>query len=365
MYPVDVTGRSLFPTPHDPSPGPAPNPQSKQAQIIALCMQKSLASVAETTDQTTLEQDQQTLSQLQKSPHVFGRFGDPALFAAQCRVNQDQNKVNADNATIDTDSLKINVLSGDTELYDTSGTDANEPALSDIHQGQYGDCYFLSALGSVAQDDPQAIKNMIHDNGDGTYTVTLYQQQSWPLNVVNQYKPVQVTVNAADIPYGAADETGSPDGQAIDSSNGKQVLWVSVVEAAYAKLHDDHFAGLDLGLQSGYDSIGGGGLAAGPMSTLTGKPATDISTDSMQGLNTLLQLSADFKAGDMINVSTDHSDKLPYNLVGAHSYTVTNIYTKDGIQYVSLNNPWGVNQPDDIPLSALPGVSNFLDVGKA
>jgi hypothetical protein len=53
----------------------------------------------------------------------------------------------------------------------------------------------------------------------------------------------------------------------------------------------------------------------------------------------------------------------PYNLIGDHCYTVTNVYSKNGKEYVSLNNPWGLDQPQDIPLSALPKVSDNIAVG--
>ena len=59
-----------------------------------------------------------------------------------------------------------------TELYDTAGANPGAPTLSDIHQAEIGDCYFLSALGAVVEEDPDAISQKIHDNGDGTYTVT-------------------------------------------------------------------------------------------------------------------------------------------------------------------------------------------------
>ena len=84
-----------------------------------------------------------------------------------------------------------------TELYNTSGPNANEPSLSDIQQGSYGDCYFLSSLGALARNDPNAVKNMIHDNGNGTYTVTFHVQNNGLHNLFgltgNSYTTQQVT----------------------------------------------------------------------------------------------------------------------------------------------------------------------------
>ena len=45
-----------------------------------------------------------------------------------------------------------------------------------------GDCYLISALGTLADSNPAAIQNMIINNGDGTYTVRFY---TGPLGVIN------------------------------------------------------------------------------------------------------------------------------------------------------------------------------------
>jgi hypothetical protein len=51
-------------------------------------------------------------------------------------------------------------------LYGTSG-----PTMSDINQGYLGDCYLLSSLAEVANQDQSAIESMITNNGNGTYGV--------------------------------------------------------------------------------------------------------------------------------------------------------------------------------------------------
>ena len=60
----------------------------------------------------------------------------------------------------------------------------NSPITPDaVHQGGLGDCYFLQAVSSVAAQDPEAIKKMIQDNHDGTYTVTFPGQPDKPITV--------------------------------------------------------------------------------------------------------------------------------------------------------------------------------------
>jgi len=260
-----------------------------------------------------------------------------------------------------------------TELYNTSGPNAGNPSLSDIHQGAYGDCYFLSSLGAVAQNDPNAVKNMIQDNGNGTYTVSFYQkdngvQNLWGLTG-DSYAPVKVTVSAQDIAKNGVSEPGAADGTVTDPANGKQVIWPAVMEAAYAKMNDSHFLWMDRGIQSGYQNIGGGGYPENAMQTLTGQDAQSINPGSSSAAKLLQQ---DFKAGKLITVSTPESDgnqqgaesgKNPYGLVGGHAYTVTNVYMHNGAEYVTLNNPWGFDQPNDIPVSQLSKVANDIAVG--
>ena len=48
------------------------------------------------------------------------------------------------------------------------------PSHADEYQGELGDCYFISALGTLADSNPAAVENMFINNGDGTYTVRFY-----------------------------------------------------------------------------------------------------------------------------------------------------------------------------------------------
>ncbi len=97
---------------------------------------------------------------------------------------------------------------------------------SDIKQGYLGDCYFLAALASVAQQHPEVIWNAIKDNGDGTYTVTFYQDG----------KPVPVTVDA-EFPV-TEDAKGNPTGTPAYARTGstRDELWPLIMEKAYAQL---------------------------------------------------------------------------------------------------------------------------------
>ncbi len=254
--------------------------------------------------------------------------------------------------------------STDSELFNTSGPNPGMPNLHDIHQGNYGDCYFLSSMGAIAEKNPQSLKDMIHANDNGTYTVTFYAGASGKL------QPTQVTIDPSkDIPADSVD--GKDYGHTTDSANGKQVIWPQVMEAAYAKLNDKVVNGVDKG--GGYAKIGDGGDPKNALETLTGQAAQayyDPKTSSTE----LKNLQQQFNSGKLIVVGTPESDgdqqgqesgKNPYGLVGGHAYTVTNVYNKDGKEYVSLNNPWGIDQPQDIPVSAIPKVIDEIAVGNS
>lgn len=52
---------------------------------------------------------------------------------------------------------------------------SHEPSIYDVRQGRLGDCYFLSALSSIALDHPEQIKQSMYDDGNGHVTVRFYK----------------------------------------------------------------------------------------------------------------------------------------------------------------------------------------------
>jgi hypothetical protein len=76
-------------------------------------------------------------------------------------------------------------------LFVKDGSDVHEVDMNDVDQGGIGNCYVMASIAAVARQDPERIKNMVHDNGDGTYTVTF--KEGW--------KDVPITVSG-DFPGG-------------------------------------------------------------------------------------------------------------------------------------------------------------------
>jgi Calpain family cysteine protease len=87
---------------------------------------------------------------------------------------------------------------------------------TDINQGDLGDCYLLAAIAAAAKTDPQRLKDMITDHGDGTYTVRFAEKT---IKVDNRLP----TAEGGNLAY-ASWGKDSPE------------LWVAIIEKAYAKM---------------------------------------------------------------------------------------------------------------------------------
>jgi LysM repeat protein len=230
----------------------------------------------------------------------------------------------------------------DSELYNTSGPNPNQPSLSDIHQATgsqgCGDCFFLASLGALVQADPNAVQNMIKDNGDGTYTVTFYQK-----NQDGEYTQNPITVSADEVAQFYNKENTPTD----PNNDGAKIIWPAVMEAAYAKMNPQ---------------ICDGGMHSSAMEALTGH---DTQTYKPIEAGELNNLQSQFDSGQLITMGYAQSGNSQYNVYAHHAYTVTNVYVNpdNGKTYVTLNNPWGTDQPRDIPLEDLPNVFGGITVG--
>ncbi|KAF3551194.1 hypothetical protein DY000_02010624, partial [Brassica cretica] len=93
---------------------------------------------------------------------------------------------------------------------------------SDVYQGRLGDCWFLSAV-AVLTEVSQISEVIITPeyNEEGIYTVRFCIQGEWVPVVIDDWIPCE-----------------SPGKPAFATSKRLNELWVSIVEKAYAKLHD-------------------------------------------------------------------------------------------------------------------------------
>ena len=238
----------------------------------------------------------------------------------------------------------------DNILYPTNANGSPVISVSDINQGAIGDCYFLASLGEIAIQDPAAIARAISVNANGTETVTLYGDANGGTIGFDttSFAPIRITVNNAGFSDGGVNASA---GQA--AWNGEQVIWPQVLENAFAQL------------SGGYAAIANGGTPVLALEILTGDAATWYAPSQVSAS----MLGREWAAGDLVVFDTPAYDNLfdedlTYNLVGDHAYMFDGLSTVNGVACVDLLNPWGDDQADPVPVSALATAFVEIDVGE-
>jgi hypothetical protein len=233
------------------------------------------------------------------------------------------------------------------------------PNYLDVNQGYLGDCYFVAALGETALQDPNLIKNMITDNGNGTYSVLFY---------VNG-QPDYVTVNG-QLPVMSGGYAWA-NGSTTEFANGTVDDWVALVEKAFVQLNEQTAAAGYGGHPTGnaYEDVNGGtAITLSEITDETFNTYNLYSGESSSSLSALMStLAADWAAGDEIILSTPTADN--GNLVGDHMYIITGINAAAGT--ISIQNPWNsaysgslqMSFTDTIALLAADNVSIYATTG--
>jgi Calpain family cysteine protease len=186
-----------------------------------------------------------------------------------------------------------------------------EPSIEDIDQGDFGDCWLLAALGSTALTDPQRIKDLITDNGDGTYTV--------------HFQDGDVTVSD----------------DALLDQGADQGKWVAVIETAYAEREGGTYEEIEGGYSDhAYEDLFGAN---------TGNFDPDSSSDWFFGDNkspgdSYNEMKEALDDGRPVTASVNGR----IGIDGGHALIVTNVYERDGVQYVEIMNPHASNSPEII-----------------
>jgi Calpain family cysteine protease len=206
------------------------------------------------------------------------------------------------------------------------------PQITDVSQGQVGDCWFLAALGETALLDPSLIDDMITEHGNGTYSIR------FEVNGRADY----VTVNDQLSTYSGGIE--QYNGSQMEFANSTTSLWVPLIEKGLAQLSEQ--TGVQTGMQYGgaddqYYALNSG--AGEGMSLITGQSNTAyyLGDESASDLTNLLgTLQSSLAAGNDVLVGTS-DDYVSGNLVDDHMFAVTGINATTGM--VTLYNPWGSN----------------------
>jgi hypothetical protein len=204
-----------------------------------------------------------------------------------------------------------------------------DPSPYDVIQHGIGDCYFDAVLASIAAEDPDYIKNMIHDNGDGTYTVHLFDPNGTPVDVtVDNKLPTDANGNLLGL-----------------SGPNNEANWASIVEKAFAEYNDVYHVTGEPG-HSGYDALNDGGSALTAVRVLTGHNTTNLANSSYttpQQQNAFAQqLQQDIENGKIVTATSVNERVLPdgAHTIANHLYSVVGVHQDaNGNWYVDVRNP--------------------------
>lgn len=192
-------------------------------------------------------------------------------------------------------------------LPDTVPLDDKALDPTNMRQGQIGDCWLLAALGSVAKNDPQFIRDHMWENPDGTWTVKMYKDG----------EPVYIQVEPEVVEKGAKDSSGKDN-------------WLSIYEKAAAEYYGGEYDDID------------GGYSSDAFEAITGSKA-----DSSGELN-LDDIQDRLKDGPVaLGTEGDPSwwpldDETDDNrIVPNHAYIVDKVESRDGQKMIHVLNPWG------------------------
>lgn len=198
------------------------------------------------------------------------------------------------------------------------------PRVDAIRQGHAGTCSLISTLGSmISQGRGAELEQMMHDNEDGTYTVTFPGRDPITVN-----RPT-----SAEIAFGA--------------SSGSNGMWLIVMEKAYGQLRDE-----DDDTEVDFDAAEGSREEA--IETLTGHEVDGDETEWTDEDTTHEKLQEHLTNGDIVTIGQAGSNDA--GIVKSHAYTV--VRYDPATRMVTLRNPWGhnpgsANAEITVPLSTL------------
>jgi hypothetical protein len=186
------------------------------------------------------------------------------------------------------------------------------PSPDDVIQGQLGDCYYLATLASIAQTDPQQIRQDIVQLSDGSFLVRFNSDGHAVYEHVDSQLPVY---DDGQLAYAQLGEDNS--------------VWVAVMEKAFAVFRNnaDSYANLN------------GGWMSEAFSDL-GFTSTDAYPASAAALASTIQ--SDLAANEAVTLAT-LSVPSGITMVADHAYTVSSVTTDDSgdVTGITLRNPWG------------------------
>lgn len=236
-------------------------------------------------------------------------------------------------------------------------SDEHEVDAMEVDQGSLGDCYFMASLAAVARANPEAIKKLIKDNGDGTFEVTLYiRPHAW-----SEATPVTKTVDSRL----ASKVTGTPLYAGLgDKADGEAEGWAPLLEKRLAQE------------KGSYNDISGGNISkgfnyAGGFELLTGKKqetqwVSKLNDDEILILiKDALDNNKPVTCGSLSGEQTEDLTRAANakNVHWNHAYAPMDVNA--GSKTISLQNPWGRAHVEDLTIKDFRRFYKNIRVGGA
>jgi hypothetical protein len=218
---------------------------------------------------------------------------------------------------------------------------------SDVDQASRNDCFLMAAMAAVTHQHPNPdawLKELVKDNGDGTYTVTFRDGK-----VVKNLRPTFA------------------DGHAVSDDRGE--IWPALIEKAYGKAYGDTTREEQFQLSQG-------GIAGVALEKLTGQPSQyldphhvtleSLASYQSQGQAITLSTHLDPTQGlDGLQITNHHpayqSNTYGETLTQWHVYYVDRVDTATGT--VIIHNPDSTPRKDiEIPFEELQHVFKGVTV---
>jgi Calpain family cysteine protease len=231
--------------------------------------------------------------------------------------------------------------------------------ISDIRQGQFGDCAFVAALASTfsAQNiekgaSSSVIESMVRPNADGTFSFRFYddkKQEYWvAINPKSAFTVTSENTDGKNFFFGA---NGAPRDNRFEENpnNPNNILWVSLAEKAYAKFRQHRIA-MGGGKKGGWNAIGNGDTVVKALNRITPRQVESINIGasgiSFSDLDARLNqefITAGTGSDDVESPTSKQPLALNPKLVEGHAYALTDAYYDPltGAPHVVVYNPWG------------------------
>lgn len=227
---------------------------------------------------------------------------------------------------------------------------AATPDAGKLALAQMGSCRnasLFAAMIALARSNPDAINDIVKDNGDGTYDITLYMKEDvWSFSAAPQI----ITVDTR-FPV----EAGSHDPLYAEALRGEEgpELWAMLIEKAAAIYMGEWQSLTD-------ENLAGDARYEGAMAMLTGAPENsfDLAEIEPERAREILELAlargwaVTATARDLDQEEDDvQREAERHTIVSGHSYAPSRVDAKQG--KVDMTNPWGAGHIKNMNLKDL------------